>query len=394
MTMNNTKRQDSRPIRVRFLDTARALAILSVILVHTGSTAATLSLEYGKTALPVFVSEITNLGRFGVQLFFVLSGVLVASLYKTNGSGNSWRRTFSLKRIGRILPLWTAFLILQIFLYLSPLRDWSSLAKLNNSGTSELLFIAGVIALTMTFTLWVLPDFWNTVIAGGWSIQVEMAHYFLFLFLNPRSLVTWVRILCVSQFINLVAFLASLAPASIVRIVGNAILRFGICNSFFFFALGVIAVRLMDQWKTNDKHLEFDSGLAWPAVCTFVFMVLTPGVFADTVTKAGFVALALLAAYVSSRIQSLKAIFTSLARYSYFMYFYHFWVLAAIVRLFGKYGWSSSLLTPFAAILLLLVLFVLTTGVSLALGSLSFRFFEQPIQKWLFGRGARWLNLN
>ncbi len=380
--------QVSQQIRVGYLDSARALAILSVILVHTGSAAEAMSERNGKTLIPEFIFQITDLGKFGVQLFFLLSGILVTRLYKVDNSHATWKRQFVTKRFARILPLWTAFLVLQIGLYLSPLRDWSSLQNLNAAGLDTTLFLFGVAFLTMTFTLWVLPELWNTVIAGGWSIQVEIAHYLLFLFLNTKSLRAWMWMLCLSQAINFLAFAATLAPSSILKWGGEAILRFGICNSFLFFALGVIAVRLVESQKRSKSGIWFGAELAWPALGAFAFMVLTPGNLADNLIKSGFVASSLIVAFLLSNVNRFQPLIGEIARYSYFMYFCHFWVLAVIFRIYERYG-STLPLTGYSAVLLLLVVYLIATGTSLAIGFLSFRIFERPAQNWIVRQGSR-----
>ena len=82
------------------LDLARTLAILGVVLVHT---------------------RVYSGGRFGVQLFFMLSGYL---LVKVDSNQNA--KDFIIRRAWRLFPLYWFFFALQFFT--------------TNRSNSELLF--------------------------------------------------------------------------------------------------------------------------------------------------------------------------------------------------------------------------------------------------------------
>lgn len=80
--------------RHTYLDLARFFAICGVLLVHTA--------EISHRYFPDFVY---NLGRLGVQLFFLVSGITVANSYLKLQAHSNFTSIFYIKRLFRILPL-------------------------------------------------------------------------------------------------------------------------------------------------------------------------------------------------------------------------------------------------------------------------------------------------
>lgn len=102
------------------LDTLRALAITMVFLYHYG----------GGFGHPDWENSISRFGWAGVDLFFVLSGFLIASqLFARVGLGKKISlHEFFIKRIFRIIP---AYLLVVTLYFLFPLlREWGTPAPL------------------------------------------------------------------------------------------------------------------------------------------------------------------------------------------------------------------------------------------------------------------------
>ena len=133
--------------RIQYLDYARFFAILGVIVVHVGTNS---SFYY------FIPNNISNLGRFGVQLFFIVSGVTIFLSYE-----NLKRKTFNpikpfyIKRFFRIVPLF----IVMGFYY----------SIYNNIAVYKILYPWSGLD----------PRQINSI-AGGWSIWNEMYFYLLF----------------------------------------------------------------------------------------------------------------------------------------------------------------------------------------------------------------------
>ena len=97
--------------REELIDVLRGLAIAGVISVHVAQT----TLQGGGPAQNLF-SKIFSLGRYGVELFFTVSGFLLFKLY--GRSREKLSKVYYLRRITRIYPLWILFLFLNVALAL------------------------------------------------------------------------------------------------------------------------------------------------------------------------------------------------------------------------------------------------------------------------------------
>ena len=86
-----------------FVDSLRGIALLGVLLVHTGQRV---------TGLPAFVDAATNFGSYGVHLFFVASAfTLFSSLKQRSPSERRPTLNYFLRRLFRIAPpFWLAVL--------------------------------------------------------------------------------------------------------------------------------------------------------------------------------------------------------------------------------------------------------------------------------------------
>lgn len=109
--------------RAHGLDTLRSLAILSVMLFHVNDF-------HGDGTLPAFLVPVALLGWMGVDLFFVLSGYLVAAQflrpYRAGVSPRLW--PFYRTRLLRILPAY--FAVLALYLAVPVWREDTSLPPL------------------------------------------------------------------------------------------------------------------------------------------------------------------------------------------------------------------------------------------------------------------------
>jgi peptidoglycan/LPS O-acetylase OafA/YrhL len=142
--------------RVFGIDLARTIAISLVILVHTTGI---------------------GFGRFGVQLFFVISGYLLGLFYETQTNVS-----FLIHRAFRLFPLAIFFVL---FFYLDQI------------GSIKDVFLN----LSLTQNLW---WGWNSF-PGGWSISSEWIFSLILIFIaraKLRYLVALLLLSCVLQFVS------------------------------------------------------------------------------------------------------------------------------------------------------------------------------------------------
>lgn len=161
--------------RIFSLDLLRGISIIGVILVHTSQV-----FSSGNAML----DTVESFGRFGVQVFFLVSAITIYREYRNNTSFNIYN--FYVKRISRILPLWLIFLLIY------------SLVS-NNLFTFDYF-------LTMFFLSGFSVEAINKIIPGGWSIVVEVSFYILFPYLLKflKSSKDFIFAAIIMYFINLV----------------------------------------------------------------------------------------------------------------------------------------------------------------------------------------------
>jgi peptidoglycan/LPS O-acetylase OafA/YrhL len=234
------------------LDVMRGVAIIAVVVVHVVHSSNRFTTDNGGATNKIFTKICSN-GAWGVELFFLISGWLLTSVY--HASGNQLGSSYFYRRLARIFPLWTFFLLLQVIRYFS-----------NFSGTISYLLpqkvdhfnLFLIVASTLTFTLWFSANLWNSVIPGGWTIQVEVAHYLVFPLIRNRSfniVLLWLG------FINIFTLLIPrLLSSKILNIDGvlNAWLRLNFYSTFGYFLIGVFSHIFWGSYKkTRDVSQTF-----------------------------------------------------------------------------------------------------------------------------------------
>ncbi len=143
------------------IDAIRGWAILLVILVHTGGVF---------TELPWPVKKITNLGWYGVQLFFIASAYTLIMSWHRQSSGY-WKITFNffIRRYFRIVPMY----------YLGALLYYIIRPPLDSFNIDQLLVNLALLNAWSPLFMTTVEKAWQ-VVPGGWSIGVEFSFYFIF----------------------------------------------------------------------------------------------------------------------------------------------------------------------------------------------------------------------
>jgi peptidoglycan/LPS O-acetylase OafA/YrhL len=150
--------------RNRVLDGWRAIAILLVILDHASTYVPRPLLVGGHRIIMVW----TGLGGYGVDIFFVLSGLIITSrlIDEQEASGQVDLRAFYIRRAFRILPLVVTYLITLCIL-----------AKLRAVSDFRWSDIVGSLFFFRNYEGWYRESSIST--AHFWSLSIE-EHFYLF----------------------------------------------------------------------------------------------------------------------------------------------------------------------------------------------------------------------
>lgn len=162
----------STPKRIPELDGIRGLAILLVLLYHYVAVAIPDDAGSGLLALRQILSN----GWSGVDLFFVLSGFLIAGILIDNRHTANYFKVFYIRRVNRIFPLYYLFLAIFIGLQqFGPRTGWFSEGIFANAFP-----IAPYFVHLQNFSMAIRGTFGNEFLAMTWSLAIE-EHFYLFL---------------------------------------------------------------------------------------------------------------------------------------------------------------------------------------------------------------------
>jgi peptidoglycan/LPS O-acetylase OafA/YrhL len=375
-------------VRNPWLDVLRGIAIVGVLSVHTIETTDPIVAGLGGSTSNTF-SNIMSLGQYGVEVFFFLSGWLMAALYgNPSGEKNFSKRKFWARRIARIFPLYFVFLMLGILEdRLVGFGPWHMAQQLTLNNFSHNPIIS--ILLTLTFMQWISLGLWNVIIPGGWSIQVEMGHYFLFAYMRKMTAEKLIKIVALCYVIlalTNIAFELS-HPVGFLKTVFDAIIRLNLMSTSFFFLLGIITQkRSVVKWEFTSL-LNVSARTKANVIIIFICWISFPLAVGNNLQALGFLVIALLASILIMEFPRMNEVLRVLGKYSYFIYFCHFHVLSISRYLIQHHSSAltplrdSSLFTPYLQISMYLFFYLLTISASLLLAIPSYKYFEKPILK-------------
>jgi peptidoglycan/LPS O-acetylase OafA/YrhL len=364
------------------LDVVRGVAILAVVGVHSFQAAVEVSPGAGiSDASRLFV--LLSYLRFGVELFFVLSGWLIFSLYYGKAKSRSqdyWRR-----RLARIWPLWILFTALSLFaLYFA----WSSTPVEGRLETGSVLWFLGAFIVCIAFLGWTSAGLWN-VPPGGWSIQVEMGHYGLFWLLrkaSPRALLTSVLVGYLTFY--LAESVQGSSASDLLRSAATGWIRLGLFGTWAFFVFGGLSYVLSRRLGGVQLGEIFSIPVRnWPTTLLVALVTLIglriPIPLGLTYEALPVVLLLLGASYVIAKFRHSSRLTQSLGRYSYFIYFAHFWLIALLVAVLADRIPRDMQPSNGAGVFMTFVLILLVSlGLSWLLAIPSGRYFETPLLRY------------
>lgn len=362
--------------RNKWLDILRGLAILGVVCVHSVQTSDLLVLNYKLD----FFTWLISLGRYGVELFFFLSGWLLVSIYGFDGK--KLGKAYLARRIARIYPLWILFLLIAFIRW--EFSDSSRLtSKINQiDGQSNVLHSAiGIIILTLTFTLFISSSLWNSVIPGGWSIQAEVGHYLIFPIIRNRSLNSIVQIVTLINFLTSILILLKpkiMDYSILLTTIVNIWLRMSIHTTFCFFLIGVMSYLFFSK-LTNSKKSQLPQDNINISINSLIFFFISFVMVGNRFETVGYLLLMLIIGLGIMGNKFLSSVFLFLGKHSYFIYFMHFIALASFNWITTKIDFNAEYLGSQQTLFLLVLMYTLAVSSIFAVPSM--KYIEKPFIK-------------
>jgi exopolysaccharide production protein ExoZ len=299
----------------------------------------------------------SGFGAFGVDLFFVISGFIIA--FTTYGH-EARPTTFFRRRLERIVPLYWTLTLAMVALALLPPHVFSTLSPTSRTALQSLLFIPHF-SDTRPNEIWPL-------LVPGWTLNFEMFFYALFALLLAPGRARTVPLL-VGVCVALVALGALVKPH-------NAIARTYTDARLLEFALGAV----IGEWHARGGGLR-SAALSWLLMLLGAALLLWTGPagagIAPQLIGAGLLVAGCLHPALSARRIGLLH---RLGDASYSIYLTHVFTLAALGLVWRKLLPGASTFGSGATFM------VLACASSALVGWLCFTWVERPLMQRLRSR--------
>ena len=368
--------------RLTNIDLLRGIAILGVLTTHVSLSSKSFLID---AHLPQSneLSSMFALGRYGVELFFFISGWLLHNIYGTSYGAS--KSVYWISRVARIYPLWIIFSLIGLVRLQTESFQNPKLTILGESIFMDETTMSLIsLMLSLFFMLFLSATLWNDLIPGGWSIQSEVFHYFFYPMIQKQSLAKSANIIATFGVVSIVLWIFSFKlDNGLVQEIVNAWLRLNIFTTIWFFLLGIGVSKFIQSRIIGESISGFvrEEGLKSNLVLFWVGTFLcSPLNFGSSLEALTFVIICLIITPTLAKLKVISTILISLGKYSYFIYFFHFEVINFIFNFLASKDLSG--LGFFSHPIIFLIAEFITLTLSWIAGFFSFKLFESPIMRF------------
>ncbi|MBX7170220.1 MAG: acyltransferase [Pyrinomonadaceae bacterium] len=377
--------------RIPEIDGLRGLAILGVLAFHLFGE----GIDYEQSHWLInYLAEISKWASNGVILFFVISGFLIGGILIDNCDSPNYFKTFYLRRIFRIFPLYYGLIFSfygltflsahQIFV----LPDW--LIGFTFSGKWYLTF-------TQNFAMARDNSIGVSALAPTWSLAVEEQFYLTLPFI--------IRFVSRKYLIFVIVTLILIAPLFrwfiLYQTANLAATRWLMPSCLDALMMGVLIAILVRSKRCYEVILKYRHWLGLlsllPFLLVLAFIIATNDnflVFSSKAVILGLTPLSFIFGYllilaVISKSESLLSrmlcdrFLRKAGELSYFIYLFH-----VGIHLFVHWQMGITNKPPFGIVWFIEI--SLTLLITLVLAQLSFKYFEKPLIN--YGHKFKYLN--
>ena len=363
MKKENTKK------RITWLDSLKGIAILAIVMIHSGAG-----------SLPTYFGAIGNIGKFGVQLFFIISVYFSMVSYSNYSKENKCKNFKQIipwykEKIVKLIPLYYLSLVLSIII-----MDNNSYWLGSEGHITILNFLSHIFFVHGFF-----PHYINSIITVEWFLSILVLIYLItpliykYITNLSKSITSFVLFTIICELIK------SIITNSFIFETDKQ-LYYTFINDFLFvnhlpvILLGVI---LYFALKNDFDKVENKKTLSYSLLLISIILIVgeilfknSSIIFSDK-TRFGLYFLIII---LSQRIHPTKLIdnivFNYIGKYTYPIYLFH----KLIIYLYDKFLHISIVnhLT-----ISWLIKYVLVVSISLGLSILLIKYIDKPINKYL-----------
>ncbi|MGQ9427665.1 acyltransferase family protein [Gilvimarinus sp. F26214L] len=367
MLINN----DADATRDSTLDGLRGMAVIAVILFHSSI----LGPNQAESSISKLLLVLLDLGWAGVDLFFVLSGFLITRIVLAARTRKGWLKSFFIKRVFRILPMYFLFVTLLLLLSYTIFKHRADFVFIREQQAYFWFMLQNFLPLmNMNWP----PSLFHS--GHLWTLAVEWQFYMIWPFLAG-----WLshRALTISCIVVIIVALASRLVLSGLEahIAFIYTLTFSRMDSL---AIGALVALALQSSIDNTTLRKLSNVLVFTGVGFFLVTMYLYGrisyhlpimyTIGYTLLAAFFAGL-LLKVIVANEKGMLRSMFssqclTAVGKYSYAMYIIHLPLMSSfgnfLMRFIGKEFYAQLIYLP--------VLFIAT----LSIAWLTWRTIEAP----------------
>ena len=308
------------------IDGLRFVAITMVVLFHLdGYLTARAGYNFTGASSSEWLHALARRGNHGVELFFVISGFILAlpfAAHYLDGRSRINLRTYYLRRLTRLEPpYFVAILLLSM----------AALIVHRNLGSNFYAHLLASVSYLHNLTF----GSYSTVIGVGWSLEIEVQFYLLVPLLTRVFALRDARLRRGLLFATVVAGTAFRAMLG----VHDARLKLSILGYSQFFAIGFLLADIyVAAWKSSPRR-----SAAWDLIGIAGWSLLVLGLQWHFLTLWLFPASILLAYCSVFRGRFSSAIFsnpwiTATGGMCYSIYLIHYEVISAVARFTKNLG--------------------------------------------------------
>lgn len=351
---------------IGYIDALKGLAIIGVTMVHTGGS-----------SLPGIFGRIGSSGARGVQLFFLISGMLafssLANFFPKRDDISFFNIiTWYRKKIIRLIPMYYLAIICSMLT-----RSWSTYWLGNEGHVTIKNLLAHIF-----FVHGLFPHYTDSILGVDWYLGVLV----FFLFISPfiyrivdnleKSIVLFITVYVMAPLLN--GILASIIPIENDLIIYDAYIgTFNPLAQSLVYTIGIVLFFCIE--KINKADIKNRQMLSYSTL--FLVLILIYGQIngqSKVYRLSGsdmfglYFAIIIISQTVHSSFLINNPLFRMFGKFSYGMYLFQFIWINFYERYIGVDNW--------------LIKFIVSNIALLTISYCLTRFYDKPIQKLLKDR--------